>query len=119
MNFKIIIILLSLILAACIPMMVKKQIIPVTPAVPEPTNRNVNIDIKVKSNERALESVVLELNGIYGKPTVEIVAFRTEAGNIIVMKKLYYGVNDKIFVIVSIVNDRVLLIDTVHSPENK
>jgi len=120
MNFKIIILLLSLILAgtACIPAMVKKQITPVPPVL-EPTNKNVSIDIKVKSNEKALESVVLELNGIYGEPTIEVSAFRTEGGESIVMKKLYYGINEKVFVIVSIVNDRVLLIDTVHSPEKE
>lgn len=117
---KLIIILLSLILAGCIfPLQIKKQVIPVAPTVVKPVDKSVNIKIKVKTNEQSLEKVVLNLNNIYGKPTVEIVAFRTEAGNIIVMKKLYYGVNDKIFVIVSIVNDRVLLIDTVHSPENK
>ncbi len=113
---KLIIILLSLMLVGCIPMMIKKQLVPTAPAVLEPTNKNVSIDIKVKSNEKALESVVLELNGVYGEPTIEINAFRSEAGKIIVMKKLYYGVDEKVFVIVSIVNDRILLIDTVHSP---
>lgn len=118
MNFKIIIILLSLILAGC-PMMIKKQTIPATLTVPESTNKNVSIDIKVKTNEQSLEKVVLELNNIYGLPRAEISAFRTEGGEIIVMKKLYYGVNERVFVIVSIVNDRVLLIDTVHSPMDK
>ena len=113
---RIIIISMSLLMIGCIPAMIKKQIIPATPAIVEPIDKKVSIDVKVKSNERALGSVVLELNSIYGKPTVEISAFRSETGEIIVMKKLYYDVTKKIFVIVSIINDRVLLIDTVHSP---
>ena len=64
----------------------------------------------------AAENVVTDLNGIYGLPRVEIFAFRAESGESIVRKKLYYGIDEKVFVIVSIVNDRVLLIDTVHSP---
>ncbi len=108
---RIIIILLSLLvlMAGCVPVM--RQTIPATAAV----DKEVKIGIKVQRNEKSLEDVVLELNAVYGKPTIEISAFRSETGRIIVMKKLYYGVDDKVFVVVSIVNDRVLLIDTVHS----
>lgn len=112
----IIIILLSLLMASCPALQIKKQVIPATPTAAEPTDKSVNIKIKVKTNEQSLENVVTDLNGIYGLPRVEISAFRTETGEIIVMKKLYYGVDERVFVIVSIVNDRVLLIDTVHSP---
>ena len=32
------------------------------------------------------------------------------------MKKLYYKIDEKVFTIVSIVNDIIILIDTVHAP---
>lgn len=113
----IIIILLSLLMVGgCIPLQIKKQVIPVAPTIAEPVDKNVNIRIRVKTNEQSLENVVKDLNGIYGLPRVEIFAFRAESGESIVRKKLYYGIDEKVFVIVSIVNDRVLLIDTVHSP---
>ena len=118
MKRRIIIILLSLIMIGCIPLVVKKQIIPIDPIVaPKITeDKKVNIRVKVKSNEKSLESAVADLNSIYGAPTVEINAFRNEDGKIIIMKKLYYQINEKVFIVVSIVNDQVQLIDTVHSP---
>lgn len=119
MKTIIIIIVSLLMVGGCIPLQIKKQVIPATPIVAAPMDKSVNIKIKVKTNEQSLENVVSGLNDIYGLPRVEISAFRTETGKIIVMKKLYYGVDEKVFVIVSIVNDRVLLIDTVHTPENR
>ena len=116
---RIIIILVSLFIVGC-PSMFKKQIIPIDPiisAVEKPMiDKEVSIKVKVKSNEKSLESAVADLNSIYGSPTVEINALPDEDGKIIIMKKLYYDVSERIFIVVSIVNDQVLFIDTVHSP---
>ena len=116
----IIIVLLSLPMVGCIfPLQIKKQAVPTAPIIQEPVDKSVNIKIKVKTNEKSLENAVEDLNKIYDPPYVEIFAFFTKDGRRIVRKKLYYGVDGKVFVIVSIVNDEVLFIDTVHSPENK
>jgi len=111
-----IIILLSLLMIGCVPL-IKKQIIPVdVSTILESVDKEISVKIKIKNNEQSLENVVSDLNGIYGDPIVEISAFRSDVGKIIVMKKLYYQIDGKTFVIVSIVNDKVLLIDTVHAP---
>ena len=111
------IVLLSLLTVGCImPLQIKKQVIPVTPTVAEPVDKNVNIRIKVKANEQSLENAVEDLNKIYAPPYVEIFAFHTKDGTRIVRKKLYYQIDKNRFTIVSIVNDEVLFIDTVHSP---
>lgn len=116
---KTIIILLSLLTVGCIPLAVGKQIIPID-LLEVPKNvevKEVNIKVKVKKNEKSLESAIVDLNNIYGPPIIEINALRDEDGKIIIMKKLYYQINERIFTVVSIVNDRILLIDTVHNPD--
>lgn len=114
---RIIVIMLSLLMVSCIPI-IKKQIIPTEEVVAPKIikDKEVSIKVKVKSNGESLEDAASELNNIYGLPTVEINAFCDEDGKIIIMKKLYYDVSEKIFIVVSIVNDQVLFIDTVHSP---
>ncbi len=119
---RIIVILLSLLMIGCISsakqLVVKKQIVPIDPvAAPRIIeDKEVSIKVKVKSNEKSLERAVSDLNNIYGAPSVEINALRDEDGKIIIMKKLYYKIDEKVFTIVSIVNDIIILIDTVHAP---
>ena len=118
---RIIVILVSLLMVGCPSLMIKKQVIPVDDSIismaKKPiVDQEISIKVKVKSNEKSLESAVSDLNSIYGSPTVEINALRDEGGKIIIMKKLYYQISEKVFIVVSIVNDQVQLIDTVHSP---
>jgi len=104
-------------MVSCVPLQIRKQVIPTAPTVAEPVDKSVNIRIKVKANEQSLENAVEDLDKIYDPPRVEIFAFYTKDGRRIVRKKLYYyGKDGKVFAIVSIVNDWVLYIDTVHPP---
>ena len=115
----IILISLSMSMMGCIPMVVKKQIIPVDPlAKPRFVEKEISIKVRVKSNEKSLVRAVKELNDIYGDPSVEMFTVPTKDGDVVI-KKLYYTVDAKVFSIVTIVNDKVKMIDTVHSPENK
>ena len=86
-----------------------------TPVIINKTSSEVMVRVKVQSDQN-LAKVVEDLNKIYGKPTVEISAFQDDNGRTIVMKKLYYVKDKQTFVVVSVVNDKVLLIDTVHVP---
>ena len=120
---RVIIILISLLMVGCIPMAGNRQIVPVDPLAnprfmekKEAKEVGIKVKIKVKSNEKSLERAVSDLNNIYGDPVVEINAIRSGDDEIIIMKKLYYQIDEKIFIVVSIVNDRVILIDTIHSP---
>ena len=72
------------------------------------------VKINIKGEESTLKEVLANLNAIYGKPTVEVSAFQLETGVFVVMQKLYYRISGITFVVVSIVNDKVLFIDTVH-----
>ena len=77
------------------------------------------VRIKIATGEDALKDVVLSLNATYGKPTIEVSAFRLETGEFVVMKKLYFYIDDNTFVVVSVVNDKTLMIDTIHGKERE
>ena len=123
---RIIVILVSLLMVGCIPLMVgclplkqllvKKQVMPINPAIASVVDKEVSIKIKIKDNEQSLEEAVSDLNLIYGDPVVFISAFRSKDGKITVFKKLYYGIDKKVFTIVSVVNDEVIFVDTIHPP---
>jgi len=115
---KIIVIILSLLMMGCITWTTKKQTASFDPTASPRfiEEKEISIKVKVKENEQSLEDVVSDLNGIYGLPSLEINAFRSEVGETIVMKKLYYQIDRKSFIVVGIVNDRVMSIDTIHSP---
>lgn len=76
---------------------------------------NINIEVKTY-NDSGFAETLKSLNDIYGKPIPEINAFFDDKGNRIIRKKLYYWINSKTVTIVSIVNNKVIFIETTHIP---
>jgi len=79
-------------------------------------NTNGQVTIKIKKGEESLSETVKTLIEVYGKPTMKVNAFRTNSGEFVIMKKMYFRIDEITFIIVSVVNDKILLIDTVHVP---
>ena len=88
------------------------------PDCPDAVEERIRVSIKTHRGE-ALANVVSDLNIVYGEPTIEVSAFRDESGKYTVMEKLYYKIDDNKFVVVSVVNEKILMIDTVHVPERE
>ncbi len=76
----------------------------------------IEVRIKVRKSNPSLQWTIEDLNKFYGKPTVELSAFRLENNETIILKKLYYQIDKKTFVIVSIIDNEVQFIDTIHAP---
>ena len=105
-------IILVFLFIGCVPILREK----VAPVEPCPEVFTEGVLIKIGKGDNSLKDTVSGLNDIYGDPTVEISAFRSDSGEIVIMKKLYYSINEGAFMVVSVVNGKVLMIDTVHAP---